>query len=439
MIVDVQKNSPAEKAGFLPGDVLISINGEKIIDILDYRFLAAEASFTAEVKRGDKILHLEVENPMYTDIGLCFADDLIDQPRHCKNKCVFCFIDQLPKGMRDTVYFKDDDPRMSFLLGNYVTLTNLSDEEMNRLIARCIGEMRVSVHATDPETRVRMMKNPSAGRIMEQLRKLAEHHVHLHCQIVLCPGYNDGQVLDRSLADLFSLLPWVESISVVPVGLTKFREGLEKLTPVDECVANDTIARVEKWQQRALEETGHHIVYAADEFYLKANKEIPNIEQYDDFPQIENGVGMLRSFEDEFLSVLKRVPRLWKKRHVSIITSSAAFDMIVRLSKMLEARCKRLKIDVYLVKNEFFGDKITVAGLTVGQDIIKSLKDKDLGEALYFSDAMLRHEKDMFLDNMTVEELSQQLGVSAYAVPCDGISFAEMLSGKKIKKSFFRK
>lgn len=438
MIVDVQKNSPAEKAGFLPGDVLISINGEKVIDILDYRFLAAEDSFVAEVKRGEEILHLNVENPMYTDIGLSFAHDLIDQPRHCKNKCVFCFIDQLPKGMRDTVYFKDDDPRMSFLLGNYVTLTNLSDEEMDRLIARCIGEMRVSVHVTDPEIRVRMMKNPAAGRIMEQLKKLAAHHVHLHCQIVLCPGYNDKEVLDQSLEDLFSLSPWVESISVVPVGLTKFREGLQELSPVDEIVANDTISRIEKWQKRAFENTGHHIVYAADEFYLKAQKEIPSIDQYDDFPQIENGVGMLRSFEDEFVSVLHKVPRLWKKRHVSIVTSSAAYDMIVRLSQMLEARCKRLKINVYLVKNEFFGDKITVAGLTVGQDIIKSLKDKELGEALYFSDAMLRHEKDMFLDNMTVEELSARLGVPAYAVACDGVSFAQMLSGKKIRKSFFK-
>ena len=439
MIVEVLKNSPAEKAGFLPGDILISVNGEKIVDILDYRFLTAEPFFTAEVKRGEQTLSLQVENPMYTDIGLGFADDLIDKPRHCKNKCVFCFIDQLPKGMRETVYFKDDDPRMSFLLGNYVTLTNLSDEEMDRLIARCIGEMRISVHATDPEIRVRMMKNPQAASIMDQLKKLAAHHVRLHCQIVLCPGFNDGDVLDRSLCDLFSLFPWMESISVVPVGLTKFREGLEDLKPVDAFVAADTISRVEKWQQKALAETGHRVVYAADEFYLKANKQIPDTKDYDDYPQIENGVGMLRAFEDEFMAVLSRVPRLWKKRHVSIITASAAYDMILKLSKALEARCKKLKIDVHLVKNEFFGDKITVAGLTVGADIVKSLEGKALGEALYFSESMLRHEKDMFLDNMTVEELSEKLGVPACAVPCDGAAFAAMLSGKKIKNKRFIK
>ena len=385
----VYPGSLAEKHGISAGDTLISINGHDFHDILEYRFLISDISVTLELLNSDGTSKTVTINSDYEDVGIEFEEALIDTAKSCTNKCVFCFIDQLPKGMRETVYFKDDDTRLSFLQGNYVTLTNISDEELHRLIDMRVSPINISVHTTNPELRVKMLNNRFAGNIYERMKTLAENNIFMNCQIVLCYDINDKSELENSLNDMAALHPYVESVSVVPVGLTAYRDGLAELTPFDKEKSLEVIKLVEALQKKYLDELGTRLVYLSDEFYVMAELEIPDAEKYEGFPQIENGVGLISSMREEFESALEYVPEKEYKRTVSLVTGEAAYGFIQSLADELKKRFNA-KINVFPIKNEFFGGKVTVTGLICGCDIINQLKGKNLGDVLILPEVMLR-------------------------------------------------
>lgn len=428
----IEPYSIAEEAGLETGDKLVTINGREFHDILEYRYLTAEYEVTLEVlKKSGGTEIITVEND-YDDLGIEFAEGLIDEAQSCTNNCIFCFIDQLPKGMRETVYFKDDDTRLSFLQGNYVTLTNLSDEEIDRLIEMRVSPINVSVHATDPELRCKMLHNRFAGRCFEIMKRFAKNGIVMNCQIVLCPEINDGENLRRTLTDLGNLFPSVNSISVVPVGLTRYRDGLYPLKPFTKETSAETIEFVGKIQNEFLEKYGTRLVYLSDEFYINAGIPIPDSETYEGFPQIENGVGLIASMKEEFESALRLLPKKKRSRYVSIATGEIAAGFICELAKKLEKECEGVKIDVYPVKNNFFGGGVTVSGLVCGSDIIEQLKGKIQTQALLIPHSMLRDEDNIFLDDTTVEDVEKALSVKITPVLNDGYEFIEKIIGEEI-------
>ncbi len=426
-ITGILPHSRAARAGILAGDVLLEINGHTINDVLDYRFRLAEEVVRLKLHRGEDILDVKIKKDEYDDIGLEFGTPLMDKKHRCENGCIFCFIDQNPKGMRDTIYFKDDDSRLSFLHGNYITLTNLHDEDIDRIIEMHISPVNVSVHATDPDLRVKMMKNKRAGDVLKYLRRLADAGIRLRGQIVLCRGINDGAQLERSMTDLAAYYPMLDSVSVVPCGLTAHREGLYPIEPFspDECAA--VIDQIEAFNANLPE----RLFFASDEFYIKCGRTLPEDEFYGDYLQIENGVGMLTSFETEFDSILKTLDEDEKRvsREVSVATGEAAYDFIVRQVGKLTAVCPNVTCHVYCVKNNFFGGEVTVTGLLTGKDIAEQLDGKPLGETLYLFVGTLRHEGDLFLCGMSPDELSQKLGVPLEFTQNDGSEFCLKLLG----------
>lgn len=421
----VEPGSFAEEAGILPGDILLSINGHQVHDILEYRFLISEPEIELliEKKDGSKE-NIIIEND-YEDLGIDFSQELICAAQSCKNKCIFCFIDQLPKGMRETVYFKDDDTRLSFLQGNYVTLTNLTDEEIDRLIAMRVSPINISVHTTNPQLRVLMLKNPNAAKIYDIMKKFAANDIYMNCQIVLCPGYNDKEELDRSISDMAALFPYVSSCSVVPVGLTKYRDGLCELKAFDARSSLDTIRQIEEYQKKFKKEFGINLIYAADEFYINAKLPLPKASEYDGFPQIENGVGLIASFLEEFDEAINLVKDKKYHRNIAIATGEISYSFIKSLADRLMARCDGVKIDVYAIKNEFFGGGVNVSGLVTGKDILRTLKGSLEYDELLIPDVMLRDGEDIFLDDITLLELSEKLGLTITPVPNDGYTFIE--------------
>lgn len=421
----VEPGSLAEEAGIVAGDKLLSINSHSFSDILEYRFLASDAEVELEVEKADGSIEIITMESDYEDLGIEFRQGLIDTPQSCKNKCIFCFIDQLPKGMRETVYFKDDDTRLSFLQGNYVTLTNLTDEEIDRMIEMRISPVNISVHTTNPELRVCMLKNPNAAKIYDIMKKFAANNIYMNCQIVLCPGYNDKDELSRTISDLAALYPYVSSCSVVPVGLTRYRQGLAELTAFDAKMSLDTIRQVEKFQKEFKEKFGINLIYIADEFYINAKLPIPKATEYDGFPQIENGVGLIASMEEEFDAALELIPKRKFSRKVCIATGEIAYEFISFMAERLMARCPGLSISVVAVKNEFFGGGVNVSGLLTGSDLIKSLPDLSGFDELLIPDSMLRDGEDIFLDDMTLSELSQKLKIEITPVINDGYTFCE--------------
>lgn len=427
-IMSVIPGSAAEKCGILPGDILVKINDNPINDVLDYMYYAAESSLNLKLQRNTDIIDVDVFKNEYDDLGLEFETFLIDCKQSCRNKCVFCFIDQMPPGMRETLYFKDDDARLSFLQGNYVTLTNLEQKDIDRIIKMKLN-INVSVHTTNPELRVKMMNNRFAGEKLEYIRQLAENGIMLNCQIVCCPGLNDGDELRRSLSDLGQLMPNISSMAVVPVGLSRFRDGLYPLTSFTKETAGETIDIIEEFQAEFLEKFGTRTVYPSDEFYLIAERELPQSDCYEDYPQYENGVGMLRSLIEEFEDALENTEYNGQKRNISIATGYSAFDTIKKLAEMAEARFPELRCRVYAIRNDFFGETITVAGLITGQDLISQLSGKELGDELLISSSMLRSGSDVFLDDLTVPEVSQKLGVSVTATNNDGYDLLEAMLG----------
>lgn len=418
-IADVDYNSPADNAGLKPGDEIIEINGIEIKDYLD--FMYASSGEEIEIKLSDRVVNIDNED--YMPLGISFDTLLIDKPRSCRNKCVFCFIDQLPKGMRETCYFKDDDYRLSFLQGNYVTLTNMSDEDAERIIRYNLPRVNISVHTTNPELRKKMLHNKRAGEVLKYLKLFADGGLNMNAQIVLCPGYNDKAELDRTLNDLGELGYSMESISIVPVGLSAYREGLDRLTPFNADTAREVIYQTEKWQKRFIERWGTRLVYLGDEFYIMADMPFPSYDDYEGFPQIENGVGLCSSLEYEFREAIKLYggqPKIKKEK--TIATGVSAYELIKKLTDLVDG-----DVRVVPIKNHFFGESITVTGLITGGDLINSLEGISPGSDLLISSAMLRHDEPIFLDNATVTDVEKALKVNVMPVANDGFELLDAL------------
>ncbi len=420
VIRSVQPGSIASKLWFRRGDTLLSVNGHPIGDVLDYKFYTYEEVLTLEAqdRHGFK-KKVTIRKGAGEDLGLEFETYLMDTPRHCANKCVFCFVDQLPKGMRDTLYFKDDDARLSFLMGNYITLTNLKPAEIDRMIAQRISPINVSVHATDPEMRVKLLSNPRAAEGFAIMQRFAEAGIVMNCQIVACPGLNDGAQLQRSMEDLRSLWPQVESVSIVPVGLTKHREGLCQLTPYTKETALETLQLVNAFGDKCLAETGSRIFFCSDELYLKAELPIPEEEYYEIYPQLENGVGMLRLLMSEFEAALETA-KCTDVQPFTAATGVSAAPFIRQLAALAKEKFPALEFDVYAIENDHFGRTIDVAGLVTGGDLIHQLSGKPLAKRLLIPQNMLRHGEGVFLDDVTLEDVERALDVQIVQVPQDG-------------------
>ena len=424
-ITGVEKGSPADKHKIKEGDYLISINDHDINDVLDYRFRLTERKITLKIHRGAELFDVTIKKDEYSDIGLEFETYLMDEKHSCRNKCVFCFIDQLPKGMRDTLYFKDDDSRLSFLMGNYITLTNLSDADVDRICEMKTSPINISVHTTNPDLRVRMMKNKRAGEVLSYMRRFADAGITLNCQIVLCKGINDGAELDRSMRDLVKLCPHLSGVSIVPAGITDHRDGLCRLEPFTPDETGTVIDQVDRFASECLEKYGSRIFFCGDEMYVKSGREIPPEDYYEGYPQIENGVGMIRSMRSEFDEELEYLDGydLETPRHVSIATGAAAYGFIKSLVDTLMEKVPTLGCDVYLIRNDFFGKNITVAGLLTGQDLYNQLKDKNLGDRLLIPRVSLKADEPIFLDDMKLDELSEKLGVEVVPTESSGMEF----------------
>ena len=431
-ITAVDKGSRSAKRGILSGDVLLKINGNEIRDVLDYRFYLTERHVELLLLREDKEYTVSIDKGEYDDIGLDFETPLMDKKQTCKNKCIFCFIDQNPEGLRESLYFKDDDSRLSFLHGNYITLTNMTDADVDRIVKMRFSPINISVHTTNPELRVKMMKNKHAGEVLRYLDRFKEAGLSMCAQIVLCKGVNDGEELARSLCDLSGYFPELCSVAVVPAGLTKFRDKLYPLTDFSRDEARAVIDVVTEFGDRHKAEHGSRLVYAADELYLKAGLPLPDADYYEDYSQLENGVGMLRSFSDEFgigcEDILEAIDSL-TEREVSVVTGTAAFPTISDMARRLEEMTEKIKINVYEIKNHFFGESITVSGLLTGKDMSEQLADKPLGDELIIPKNALRYGEDVFLCGMTVSELSDKLGVKVRASEGDGFEFIDAVFG----------
>ena len=420
-ITSVQPQTPAARTGLVPGDTLCAVNGHAIRDVLDYKFYTYDTRLRLSLKdKEGKHYEVSLLKREGEDLGLVFTSYLMDAQKRCANRCVFCFIDQMPKGLRDSLYVKDDDARLSFLLGNYITMTNLSEADVERLIRQGVSPLHISVHATDPDVRRAMLRHPAAGECLPLLRRLCENGLQLHLQIVLCPGYNDGAVFAQTLADLTALCPQVQSISVVPVGLTAHREGLTPLTPVTGETARETLACLANTAARCRELWGMNVVYASDEVYLLAGEEYPSDEAYDGYPQLENGVGLLRLFETEFLAAAADCTLPMPDTGAVIATGVAAAPFLRTLLAPFFPQ-----VPVVAVVNRLLGESVTVAGLVSGGDLTHTLAQWRAACAyeprvVLISESMLRHEGDLFLDGLTLDEVSEYLGLPVRVVPVDG-------------------
>ena len=425
VIASVEPGSIADELELEAGDILLEINGNKIEDVFDYHYLMNEEYVELLVRKANgEEWELEIEKEFEEDLGLIFENGMMDDYRHCTNKCIFCFIDQMPPGMRETLYFKDDDTRLSFLQGNYVTLTNLKEKDVEKIIKYKLSPINISFQTTNPELRCKMLHNRFAGDSLKIVDRLVEAGITINGQIVLCKNWNDGEELERSMRDLYKYVPSLQSVSVVPVGLSKFREGLEPLEPFTKEDAKKVLAQIDKWQKRAYEEYGMHFIHASDEWYLLAEEELPDEDSYDGYLQLENGVGMLRLLETEFRDALAMEKGDEKARRVSIATGKLAAPFISKFMEELTVKYPNTEVSVYDITNEFFGEKITVAGLITGQDLKKQLKDAELGEKLLLPCHMLRSGEEVFLDDVTVSELSEYLQIPIEIVDSDG---AELL------------
>ena len=420
-VTGVDRDSPVRRH-IHTGDALVAINGHEIEDVLDYRYWSYEERLTLTVRRPDGSEHtVKVRKGAGEDLGLDFDEYLMDKPWGCSNRCVFCFVDQLPKGMRKSLYFKDDDARLSFLTGSYITLTNLSEREFERICALRISPINVSVHATEPELRARLMGNPRAADIMTPLRRLAEAGIEVNCQIVCCPGWNDGEALSRSMRELAELYPGVYSVSIVPVGLTEHREGLTPLKPFDADGAAETIGRVEAFAAECLEKYGSRIFWCSDELYLKAGRELPCDEYYEEYSQLENGVGLITLLETEFAAALEGVSKdAGTGESFTIATGVAAAPLMEKLLQTGHKKCDKIKGSVRAIANDFFGRTIDVAGLITGRDLIDQLKGSPLGARVLITQKMLRHGEGVFLDGVTLEEAEAALGVPVVPIGSSG-------------------
>ena len=437
VVKEVIPGSIAQEMGIEPGDVILSVNGNEIEDVFDYRYLMKDEYVEVLVRKADgEEWLLEIDKDYDEELGAEFESGLMSDYRSCSNKCIFCFIDQMPPGMRETLYFKDDDSRLSFLQGNYITLTNMSEHDVERIIKMQLAPINISVQTTNPELRCKMLHNRFAGEKLRFLDRFYEGHVEMNGQIVCCKGVNDGEELRRSITDLMQYLPFMRSVSVVPAGLSKFREGLYPLTLFTKEEAGQIIDMIESYQKVCFDRYGLHFVHASDEFYLLAEREFPEEERYDGYIQLENGVGMMRLFREEFSEAVEKLTktpddtekRSRTERRLSVATGKLAFPVMREAAEKMMELCPGLTIWVYAIRNDFFGETITVSGLITGQDMIAQLKERqqageDLGETLLIPSNMLRSGEQVFLDDVTVGDVEQALGLTVKVVESGGEDF----------------
>lgn len=424
----VMPGSIAEELEIVPGDCLLSINGQYPEDVFDYRYLLNEEEIVVLIRKADgEEWELEIEKEYEEDLGLEFENGLMDDYRSCRNRCIFCFIDQLPQGMRDTLYFKDDDSRLSFLQGNYLTLTNMTEKDLDRIIYYKLSPINISFHTTNPKLRCQMLNNRFAGEIHQKVKKLKEAGIVMNGQIVLCKGVNDGEELERSVKDLTQYLPELQSVSVVPVGLTKYRQGLYPLTPFTKEDAIEVLETIHRWQEQLFADYGSHFIHAGDEWYLLAGYPMPGEHTYDGYPQLENGVGMVRLLHDEVNKTLEGLESDERSRKISIATGELAAPILQKLAQTIQQRYPKVQVQVYAIKNDFFGERITVAGLLTGQDLVRQLAGKELGERLLLTEHMLKSGEPVFLDDMTVEEVETSLQIKISIVESSGNEFVHAI------------
>ena len=427
----IEPGSIADELGIEPGDLLLTVNDSVIEDVFDYHFLIHDEELVLLIEKPDgEEWELEIEKDYDEDLGMEFEQGLMDEYRSCRNKCMFCFIDQMPEGMRETLYFKDDDSRLSFLQGNYVTLTNMSEHDIDRIIRYHLEPINISFHTTNPELRCKMLHNRFAGEALKKVDRLYEAGIEMNGQIVLCKGINDGEELERSIRDMSRYLPYLRSVSVVPVGLTRYREGLYPLKSFTKEEAKGVLEIIHRWQKKLFKEHGIHFIHAGDEWYLLAEEEIPEEERYDGYLQLENGVGMIRLLREECKEAFQALTGDEKSRRVSMATGLLAYPELCRIADMLKEKYPGTKVQIYPVRNDFFGEKITVSGLITGGDLIRQLKGKDLGERLLLPCNMFRSEEDVFLDDVTLAEVEEALQVRADIVKSSGQDLIDAILGR---------
>lgn len=437
IVKNVLENSIAEELEIEPGDNILAVNDHPIEDIFDYQYLINDEYIELLVKKSDgEEWLLEIEKDYDEDLGIVFENSLMDNYKSCYNKCIFCFIDQNPKGMRDTIYFKDDDSRLSFLQGNYITLTNMKDEDIDRIINYHLAPINISVHTTNPQLRCSMLNNRFAGTILERIRKFYNAGIPMNGQIVLCKGINDGEELWRSISDLMEFVPVMESLSVVPVGLSDYRDGLFHLEPFDKEDACEVIDIIEHFQKKAYEKHGIHFVQASDEWYINAGRDFPEAERYDGFVQLENGVGMVRLMKEEFEQEFSAVQGDDREYEVSIVTGVLVYDSIKILVDRMKEKFPNVKIHLYKIINDFFGHRITVTGLLTGGDIIKQLKGKPLGQRLILPSNTLMVDEPKFLDDVTLDQFIEALQVDVCIVESSGADFIHSVIGDEMHSRF---
>lgn len=435
IVKSVAKDSIAEELGIMPGDRLLKINGQTIEDVFDYHYMVNDDYIEILIQKpdGEEWL-LEVEKDYDEELGITFENSLMDEYRSCSNKCIFCFIDQMPPNMRETLYFKDDDSRLSFLQGNYVTLTNMSDHDIDRIIHYHLAPINISFHTTNPELRCQMLKNRFAGEIFSKVQRLYEAGIEMNGQIVLCKGVNDGKELERSIRDLSAYLPHLRSLSVVPVGISKYRDGLYPMKPFTREDAKEVIGLIKVWQEKLYKEHGYHFIHASDEWYLLAEEDLPRADTYDGYLQLENGVGMLRLLEEEIREELAKVKGDDRKRQVTVATGKLAYGSLKQYNQLIRKKYPNVEVNVVAIHNDFFGELITVSGLITGQDLKAQLGGCDLKEALLIPCNMLRSGESVFLDDVTVKELEEYLQVPILVVDTPGKSYVDAVLGNQSGK-----
>lgn len=440
VIEKVLPGSIAQEMELEAGDELISINGQRIEDVFDYHYLVQDEYLLVVIqKQNGEEWELEIEKDFQEDLGIEFVNSLMDDYRSCRNHCIFCFIDQMPPGMRETLYFKDDDSRLSFLQGNYVTLTNMSDHDIDRIIQYHLGPINISFHTTNPQLRCKMLNNRFAGDIFPKVQRLHEAGIEMNGQIVLCKGVNDGKELERTIRELGAYLPQLQSVSIVPVGLSKYRENLFPLESFTKEDAQEVLSIVHQWQDFYFKKQGSHFIHCSDEWYLLAGMPMPEEERYDGYLQLENGVGMLKLLETEIKEELSQRESDHRKRHISIATGVLAAPFMREKISLIQKKYPEITAEVYAIKNNFFGEKITVSGLITGQDLKEQLQGKELGDCLLLPCNMLRAGENVFLDDVTVEEVEKELGVSVQVVDQDGASFVKAVTETEISNNHKRR
>lgn len=433
IIRSVEDGSIAWELGVEPGDCLISINDKEIEDVFDYHYLVNDEELVLLIEKPDgEEWELEIEKDYEEDLGIEFEQGLMDEYRSCRNKCMFCFIDQMPKGMRETLYFKDDDSRLSFLQGNYITLTNMSDYDIDRIVQYHLEPINISFHTTNPELRCKMLHNRFAGDALKKVQTLYEGGITMNGQIVLCKGINDGEELERSIRDMTAYLPHLQSVSVVPVGLTKFRDGLYPLEPFTKEEAKEVLAIIHRWQKKIYEEYGTHFIHAGDEWYILAGEEMPEEERYDGYLQLENGVGTTRLLQNEFQEAFEKLSGDDRETEISLATGKLAYPYLKRMIETLQTKYPNVIVHLYEIRNDFFGELITVAGLITGQDLKAQLSGRPLGSRLLLPCCMLRNGEEVFLDDVTLDQLKEALQVQIDIVKSSGQDLIEAVLDEKI-------